>query len=74
MSALLIHNARLATPVASTDGAPNWQLNEIFPAALYCENGYIVRVGKEQEVVADLPACEQLDAGKRLLTPGLVDC
>lgn len=88
---LLIHNARLATPVASANGAPtsasvrlsahaevsvepNWQLSEIFPAALYCENGRIAKVGKEQEVVADLPACEQLDAGKRLLTPGLVDC
>jgi len=71
---LLIHNARLATPVASTDGAPNWQLTEIFPAALYCENGCIVRVGKEQEVLAGLPACEHLDAKQRLITPGLVDC
>jgi len=71
---LLIHNARLATPVASIDGGPNWQLLEIFPAALYCENGRIVRVGKENEVVAGLPACEQLDAKQRLMTPGLVDC
>ena len=71
---LLIHNARLATPVASTTGVPNWQLTEIFPAALYCENGYIVRAGKEQEVLAGLPACEQLDARQQLMTPGLVDC
>ncbi|MCG3118321.1 MAG: Imidazolonepropionase [bacterium] len=74
MPALLIHNARLATPVTSTNGAPNWQLHEIFPAALYCENGRIVRIGKEPEVLAELPACEQLDAGKKLITPGLVDC
>ena len=71
---LLIHNARLATPVASTTGVPNWQLTEIFPAALYCENGHIVRAGKEQEVLAGLPACEQLDARQQLITPGLVDC
>lgn len=71
---LLIHNARLATPVASTDGAPNWQLAEVFPAAVFCENGGIVRVGKEQEVLAGLPACEQFDAKQQLLTPGLVDC
>ncbi len=74
MPPLLIHNARLATPVASANGAPNWQLSEIFPAALYCENGRIVRVGNEQEVVNGLPACEQLDAKQKLLTPGLVDC
>jgi len=74
MPSLLIHSARLATPVASTDGAPNWQLTEIFPAALYCENGRIVRVGKEQEVLAGLLACEQLDAKQKLITPGLVDC
>lgn len=71
---LLIHNARLATPVASTTGVPNWQLTEIFPAALYCENGHIMRVGKEPEVLAGLPACEQLDARQQLMTPGLVDC
>ena len=71
---LLIHNARLATPVASTTGVPNWQLTEIFPAALYCENGRIVRAGKEKEVLAGLPACEQLDARQQLMTPGLVDC
>ena len=71
---LLIHNAHLATPVASANGAPDWQLVEIFPAALYCENGRIVRVGKEQEVLAGLPACEQVDAKQKLITPGLVDC
>jgi len=71
---LLIHNARLATPIASINGAPNWQLTEIFPAAVYCENGRIVRVGKEREVLAGLPACEQLDAKQKLITPGLVDC
>ena len=74
MPPLLIHNARLATPVASINGAPNWQLTEIFPAALYCGNGRIVRVGKEQEVLKGLPACEQLDAKRQLMTPGLVDC
>jgi imidazolonepropionase len=74
MPALLIHNARLATPIASANDLPNWQLKEISPAALYCENGRIARVGKEQEVMEGLPACEQLDAGQRMLTPGLVDC
>ena len=74
MPPLLIHNARLATPVASTTGVPNWQLTEIFPAAVYCENGRLVRVGKEQEVLAELPACEELDAKRQLVTPGLVDC
>jgi len=71
---LLIHNARLATPVASSSGVSNWQLREIFPAALYCENSRVVRVGKEQDVLAGLPACEQIDAKQRLVTPGLVDC
>jgi len=74
MLPLLIHNARLATPVASSHGAPNWQLTEIFPAALYCEKGRIIRVGKEQEVSKGLPACEALDAKRQLMTPGLVDC
>jgi imidazolonepropionase len=74
MPPLLIHNARLATPVASTKGSPNWQLREIFPAALFCEGGRLVRVGKEPEVVNGLPACEQVDAKQRLVTPGLVDC
>ncbi len=74
MPPLLIHNAKLASPVASINGASNWQLTEIFPAALYCENGRIVRVGREKEVCEDLPACEQLDAKRQLMTPGLVDC
>jgi imidazolonepropionase len=74
VNALLIHNARLATPVASANGAPTWQLREIFPAALYCEDGRLVRLGKEREVLAGLPACEQLDAKQQLMTPGLVDC
>ncbi len=74
MSALLILNARLATPVSSTEGRPNWQLREISPAALYCESGVIRRVGDEQNVLEELTPCDELDAGGRLLIPGFVDC
>jgi len=49
-------------------------MHEVFPAALYAEGGMITRVGSEKEVLEDLPACDEIDAGGRLLTPGLVDC
>ncbi|MDZ7266139.1 MAG: imidazolonepropionase [candidate division KSB1 bacterium] len=74
MTALLIHNARLATPIAIRGGKPEWTVCEIFPAALYCENQRIARVGRQETVLEDLPACDELDAQGRLLTPGLVDC
>lgn len=74
MSALLIRNARLATPVSSATNRPTWQLREIFPAALFCENGLIQNLGPENEVLEQAPPCEELDAGGRLLTPGFVDC
>lgn len=74
VSALLIFNARLATPVAGAGHGPNWQLREIFPAALHCENGLIRRVGDEQNVLEELEPCDELDAGGRLLIPGFVDC
>ncbi|MGH7497025.1 MAG: imidazolonepropionase [bacterium] len=74
MSALLILNARLATPIASTTGRPIWQLREMFPAALYCEGGIIRRMGDEQTVLEELEPCDELDAQGRLLIPGFVDC
>lgn len=74
MSALLIHNARLATPLSNQPGAVNWEFLELYPAALYCEGERIVRVGEQERVLEELPACDEIDAGARLLTPGLVDC
>lgn len=74
MSALLIHNARLATPISNDAGAPAWEFRELYPAALYCEDDRIVRVGEQDRVLEELPACDEIDAGARLLTPGLVDC
>lgn len=74
MSALLIHNARLATPISNDAGAPAWEFRELYPAALYCEDDCIVRVGEQDRVLEELPACDEIDAGARLLTPGLVDC
>ncbi len=74
MSPLLILNARLATPVASAEGRPNWQLRELAPAALYCENGLVHRVGDEQTVLEELEPSDELDAKGRLLIPGFVDC
>lgn len=74
MSALLIHNARLATPLSNQPGAVNWEFLELYPAALYCEDERIVRVGEQERVLEELPACDEIDAGARLLTPGLVDC
>lgn len=74
MTALLIHNARLATPITAEGETPDWTVREIFPAALYCENRRIERIGEEEAVLQDLPACDELDAEGRLLTPGLVDC
>jgi imidazolonepropionase len=74
MAALLIINARLATPVGSADARPNWRLRELYPAALYCEDGVICRVGDEQTVLEELEPCDELDAQGRLLIPGFVDC
>lgn len=74
MSALLIRNARLATPISSVTNQPMWQLREIFPAAMLCENGLIQNLGPESEVLTQAPACEELDAEGRLLVPGFVDC
>ncbi|MBC6947853.1 imidazolonepropionase, partial [candidate division KSB1 bacterium] len=74
MSALLIHNARLATPISNDAGAPAWEFRELYPAALYCEDDCIVRVGEQDRVLEELPACDEIDAGGRVLTPGLVDC
>lgn len=74
MSALLIHNARLATPILNDAGAVNWECSDVYPAALYCEDDHIVRVGEQDRVLEELPACDEIDAGGRLLTPGLVDC
>ncbi len=74
MSALLIRNARLATPISSATRQPAWQLREIFPAAMLCENGLIQNLGPESEVLKQACECETLDAGGRLLTPGFVDC
>ncbi len=74
MSALLIRNARLATPVSSATDQPTWQLREIFPAALFCEHGIVQNLGPENEVLEQTPVCDELDAGGRLLVPGFVDC
>ena len=74
MSALLIRNARLATPLSSTTNQPAWQLREVFPAAMLCENGLIQNLGPQSEVLAQVSECEELDAGGRLLVPGFVDC
>ncbi len=74
MSALLIRNARLATPISSTNDQPSWQLCEIFPAALFCEHGFIQNLGPENEVLEQAPPCDELDADGRLLVPGFVDC
>ncbi len=74
MSALLIRNARLATPISSGTNQPAWQLREIYPAALFCEHGLIQNLGSENEVLDQAPACDELDANGRLLAPGFVDC
>lgn len=74
MNALLIHNARLATPITSEAGAATWDFSELYPAALYCEEDRILRVGEQEHVLDELPDCDEIDAEGRLLTPGLVDC
>lgn len=73
MSSLLIHNiGMLATPEGTEAhrGAAQGQLCVLENAWIYTENGRIVSFGSGEP---PLTAEEKLDAGGRLVTPGLVD-
>ncbi|MBQ1409968.1 MAG: imidazolonepropionase [Oscillospiraceae bacterium] len=73
MSSLLIHNiGMLATPEGTEAhrGPAQGQLRVLENAWIYTENGRIVSFGSGEP---PLTAEEKLDAGGRLVTPGLVD-
>jgi imidazolonepropionase len=49
-------------------------IHAISDAALVWDNDVIVWVGREKELPSKYHGAERLDAGGRLVTPGLVDC
>ena len=74
MSAMLIHNVHLSTPVTKI-GEVNWTLLDLPNAALLIENGFVKKVGLEKEVLAAAPDdLERINGCGNLLTPGFVDC
>ncbi|MBI3900101.1 MAG: imidazolonepropionase [Gammaproteobacteria bacterium] len=68
---LLIRRAQLATfdPNVNNDG-----YGTIAHAAIALHDGRIVWRGADRDLPADLDAKQELDAGGRWLTPGLIDC
>ena len=73
MSNLLIKNIGLLVTPKGTEarrGAAQGEVNVLKDAWVYIENGEIIRVGTG---TAPITTGETLDAGGRLVTPGLVD-
>ena len=73
MSSLLIHNiGMLATPegMEARRGTDQGQLRVLQNAWLYIENGEIISYGDRNQPIT---MGQKLDAGGRLVTPGLVD-
>jgi len=72
-TSLVLTGARLLT----CDGPPGAPLGLLDRAAVVCTAGRITWLGPETALPAsgaDLPGGERLDAGGRLVSPGLVDC
>ena len=73
MSSLLIHNiGMLATPegIEARRGADQGRIRVMEKAWIYTENGEIIAYGDRNQPIT---TGEKLDAGGRLVTPGLVD-
>ena len=72
MTNLLIKNCTLATPegTEARRGMAQGQIKTLENAWIHIENGAILRVGTG---LAPITTGEKLDAGGRLVTPGLVD-
>jgi imidazolonepropionase len=68
---LLHHIGQLAT--CRAEGAQG-DIHVISDAALVWDQGLIVWVGREKELPSKYRGAERLDAGGRLVIPGLVDC
>lgn len=76
MSRLVITNIGcLATPEGKTPraGAEQGQITLRHHAYLVCEDGRITAIGEGDVPAALLAGAEQVDAGGKLVTPGLVD-
>ncbi|MFQ5632007.1 MAG: hypothetical protein ACE5I1_24820 [bacterium] len=73
----LVKNAKIFTPVSSKNWQASWQTKSYSPGAMLIDNGMVVAIGEEQEVVAYLDQSkknETFNALGRLVTPGFVDC
>ena len=75
---LLVRDARLVTmtpgaPWGAVPGAPEAAAG-VEGGALAVQDGRIAWVGLDRDLPAGAAAARELDAGGRLLTPGLVDC
>jgi len=74
MSALLIDNVRLTTPVAKVSSV-NWNVLDVAGAGVLIENGVIKEIfaegGLDPSAAEDV---ERIDGHGNLLTPGFVDC
>lgn len=76
MSRLVITNIGcLATPEGKQPraGAAQGQISLLHHAYLVCEDGYITAIGEGEVPPELLAGAELVDAGEKLVTPGLVD-
>jgi imidazolonepropionase len=70
MARVLIHNSsEVATPDAT--GA---HVERTKGAAIVIEDGVVLEVGASRQLLGRYPDADKIDAGRRLVTPGLVDC
>lgn len=77
-STLVVTNCSELVTLAGADrprtGAEMRELSIISDGAMLVRDGKIVRVGKRQEIEAEIaPECEVVDAGGRVVLPGFVD-
>jgi imidazolonepropionase len=71
-AARIFANARIATCSVAGRGALTAELRQLRAVAAIGER--IAAVGTRTELVQRFPGAELIDAGGRLLTPGLIDC
>jgi len=75
---LLVHHIGQLCTVPAQNGGPQrghhlGDLGLLHDAAVAIQNGVIVAIGDDAALRADYSAAESLDAGDKLVTPGLVD-
>jgi imidazolonepropionase len=70
MTLVLIHNSsEIATPDAA-----GLRVERTQGAAVVIEDGHVLELGASEQLSSRYPDAELIDARRRLVTPGLVDC